>query len=126
MVIAETGQTTTRATPATHQLLRTRECIERMRVRVNAFHAHQDSLNRAALGISTIGDRLAPLVDIDVARHGWTRENGLAASALEATRQQLRLVLEADCTLPIDKQRACLNHALARATEAADLLSLER
>jgi hypothetical protein len=130
MALAATDRTTVHTTPApekmTHELVQSGECITRMRVRVNAFHAHHDSLNRAAQGIRTIGDRLDSILHVAVARHGWSSENRLAASALEATRQQLRMVLEADHTLPLEKERTCLNHALARASEALDLLSLKR
>ena len=129
MAIAATDRTTAHLTPApekmTHEILQTRECIERMRMRVNAFHAHPASLTRAAQGIKTIEDRLEPILHSAVAQRGWSLENRLAASALEATQQQLRMVLETGGTLPIEKQRACLNHALARATEALDLLEPE-
>jgi len=101
-----------------HDLAQIRESIERMRVRVNAFHAHHGSLQRAAQGISTIHTHLESILQMHVAQHGWSSETHLAASALEATQQQLRLVLESDRAVPIEKQRACLNHALLRAAEA--------
>jgi hypothetical protein len=130
MAIAATDRTTAHTTPApekmTPELIQIRECIKRMQVRVNAFHAHHDSLHRAAQGIRTIGDRLDSILGIAVARHGWSSDTRLAASALEATQQQLRMVLDADRTLPVEKERACLNHALARASEALEILHLER
>jgi hypothetical protein len=130
MALAVTDQATAYTAPepasTLQELRQARESIERMRVRVNALHAHHDSLDRAARGIRTIHDRLQPVLQLDVAEHGWSPEHRLVESALEATRQQLRFVLEVDHALPIEKQRTCLNHALARAAEAMELLDRER
>lgn len=129
MAIAVTVRATGHTTPALdgtgEELSHIRESIERMRVRVNASHAQHESLHRAALGIRTIHSRLEAVLQIHVAQHSVSPDNRLAASALQATQQHLRFVLESDHTVPIEEQRAYLNHVLARITEALQLLDHE-
>lgn len=106
----------------TAQLAREHEAIERMRVRVHASHAHQQSLKRAALGIQSIHARLMPLLESRAAREGWTPENELAASALGAMQRQLDLIGQDGATPSLEHQRTCLDHALYRATDVLVLL----
>jgi hypothetical protein len=96
--------------------------IERLRVRVEATHAHHQSLHRAAQGIATLHGWLTTMLQADVGRGGWTPESRLADSALGAMRQQLDAVLETGHDLPVEEQRLCLGHALCRATDALVLL----
>ena len=99
-----------------------RQGIERLRVRVQARQASPQSLGRAALGVETIRNRLVLLMGESVNRHGWTAENRLARSAVEAMDQQLDQVLQAGHLPPKEKCRDCLDHALTRALDAATLL----
>jgi uncharacterized protein YhaN len=118
------AMTMNRPTTATAETLipELQRAIASMRVRVNARHAHADSLDRAALGIRSVHQRVSSLLDEVVAHLGWTGERRLAQSALEAMDQQLRQVLPRDGAVPLEKQRACLNHALFRAEDALILL----
>lgn len=99
-----------------------RQGIERLRVRILARQASPQSLGRAALGVGTIRNRLVHLMEESVARRGWTAENVLARSAIEAMDQQLDQVLQAGRLPPREKCRDCLDHALTRALDAATLL----
>jgi hypothetical protein len=96
--------------------------LQGMTVRVNASHAHRNSLDRAAQGLRSIHGRLMLVLEERVTRSGWTAENRLARSALEAMDEQLRLALTGDGALPVEEQRDHLRHALFRAGDALVLL----
>lgn len=94
-----------------------------MRVRIDARHAHLESLHRAALGIQSVHARLAAVLENRVARAGRSPEDHLAFAALQAMQQQLDMILQDGDTPPIEKQRVCLDHALCRATDILVLLN---
>lgn len=100
-----------------------RDMIDRLRPRITASAAHDQSLQRAALGAQSVHDHVSAMLGAKVARTGWTPEHRLAASALEAMQHQLDMVLRSGYVPPAEKQRVCLEHALCRAEDALGLLA---
>jgi hypothetical protein len=93
--------------------------VERMRTRVRSTRAHEAALRRAGDGIGWVHTQLTSILDMRVARAGWTAENRLAQSALEAMDHQLRV---AGSSAPLERLRLSLDHALFRADDAIVLL----
>jgi hypothetical protein len=104
------------------KLTELQESVERMRRRVRAAHAHVRALERTAEGVRWIHGQLASILQLRVARTGWTAENRLAGSALEAMEHQLHMVSPSEYTVPVEKLRLSLDHALFRADDALVLL----
>ncbi len=96
--------------------------IDRMTIRVNAFHAHRESLNRAALGLRWIHEQLILTDKQQAERRRWTPERLLVGLLLRDMSDQIDEVLAPDCAFSIDEQRSCLQSAVARAVEALVLL----
>lgn len=87
--------------------------LHRMSVRVNASHAHGNSLGRAAEGIKTINGQLSSILNARVARLGDTAETNLASSTIQAMRQQVDAALSSNPDMPVEVRREYLQHALS-------------
>lgn len=126
MSVAQESQNTTAAAGPTKdltaRLAQIHEAVERMRVRVHAVHAHEESLHRAAQGVQSIQTRLRPVVQLRAAQTGWTAENQLAATALIAMQRQLDMISRDGDRQPVEEQRILLDHALCRASDVLVLL----
>jgi hypothetical protein len=96
--------------------------IERMRRRVHATIVHEPALERTAEGVRWIHAQLASLLRRRVAQLGWSEDNRLAQSALDAMDEQLRAVGPEAGRVPVEKLRLSLDHALFRATDALVLM----